>query len=386
MRRLYVVFAGVCMCMMLGMMGCKKQAEAPEVSAAPETPDAQALEKSAYDADRARVSRIVDFHDEMVKIVKENASDCDALATKWSALVSSRHDELIKDTQESELMIVPENELEPEVEAQMVRLRKRAEYVTSDEVIGLCDDHEGVKNARGKLFDAILEMDNIVIERRKQVAFELVLQFFESFGRIAVANKSDCDQMASALDAYIDKNIETLKLNVAKSPSFSESPYDQIFENVLNSVMGSNSVFYECVQRSEKAVQTNQKFLSSFQDSQALSGKKQAENEKLKEISLIIDLFEGMEKYLLEPGTCQALGVKLQAYLKTYDDDLLRSAFSTLAQMEVVPPEVGARLERAMFMANEKSEAFKRLQLCATSDASVAGAVGHLLELLGDEE
>lgn len=385
MRRLfYVVFAGVCVC--FGMMGCKKQAEVPEVSAAPEIPDAQALEKSAYDADRARVSRIVDFHDEMVKIVKENAADCDALAEKWSALVASRHDELIKDTQESELMIVPENELEPEVEAQMVRLRKRAEYVTSDEVIGLCGDHEGVKNARGKLFDAILEMDNIVIERRKQVAFDLVVQFFESFGRIAEAHEGECDQMASALDEYIDKNIEMLKLNVAKSPSFSESPYDHIFGNVLNSVMGSNSVFYECVQRSEKAAQTHQKFLSSFKDAQALSGKDKLEKEKLKEISLIIDLFEGMEKYLLEPCTCQELGGKLQAYLKTYEDDALRSAFSTLAQMDVVPPEIGARLERAMFMANEASEAFKRLQLCASFDASVAGVVGHLLELLGEEE
>ena len=385
MRRLGL-FAGVCVCVCCALGGCKKE---PQVAQQPDKPEvvAEAPEKDAYAEDLERVARIVAFHDEMVKIVKENATDCDALAQKWADLVEKTHDSYIEDARKSDLMIMPENELAPEVEAQMIRLRKRADYVTSDEVMALCSDHEGVAKARGKLFDMILEMDNIVIERRKLLAFDKVLKFFENFAEVASANESDCDQMAVALDEYIDKNIEDLKMNIAKSPSFSEAPYDKVFEGVFTNVMGSNSTFGKCVAKSDAAEKVSKRFLSAFLEDQGMlpGQEKQVARER---IEYLITFFGGMEKVIVNNAECQSLGKELKTFINQYEAGL-KSAFATLAMIDQksgLPNDLGERLEANMFMAHEDSEAFKRLQLCSALNPAVTEEITRLLAILDDVE
>lgn len=387
MRRVFsVVLSGLCVSLLLSMGGCKKEAETPAVPAEaqiPEVEQAKAPEKDALAEDLERVTRIVGFHDEMVKIVKENAADCDALAQKWGDLVANRKAEMLEDTRKSDLMIKPENELPADIEAMMVRLRKRAEYVTSDEVIGLCSGHEGVTAARGKLFDTILEMDNIVIERRKLLAFDKVMKFFEEFASIASDNVNDCEQMAAALDSYIDKNLEELKTNISKSPSFSEAPYDKVFEGVFTNVMGSNSTFDGCVKKSKAAEKVYKRFISAFIEEQgALPGQ---ENRDIRDgIVFISGFFSAMENVVLNNVDCATLGDELNAFLKGYQEEDIKAAFRKFGKLDKngLSKELNDMLESSMFLVREDATASKRVMLCSQTNPAVPQFMTKLLNIL----
>lgn len=381
MRLFHLICAAVSICVLLGMGACQKKTvedQAPSDAQA----SVQEPEKDAYAEDLERVTRIVAFHDDMVRIVKENASDCDALAQKWSQLVDERRDALHEDTSKSDLMVLPEDELKPEVEAMMARLRKRAEYVTSDEVLALCKTHDGVNEARRKLFDAILDMDNVVIERRKQIALDKVMRFFEDFGVIAMDSKEDCELMSSKLGEYLDKNLEDLKQNIAKSPSFSEAPYDKVFENVLNNVMGSNSVFGGCMKRSDAAQMVYDRFMAAFKDGDALPG--QEKRDIRDGIVFISGFFSAMEKVVLNNVDCAALGDELNAFLKGYQEEDIKAAFRKFGKLDKngLSKELNDMLESSVFLAHEDAKASKRVKLCSQTNPAVPQFMMKLLGIL----